>query len=185
MKTKITLQKLTAKFRILIPALVLFLFTLNSCYKGYDGRPGDAYLSLSWEISKPYYIDAGPEIPATFRWGEFYYATPGVYYLYYEGEHWNGWRWVDYAWEVEYEIWRVPGEPGGYGYHGYDGPDTYLTLVCNPFGPYEERFDYRSAAVNEMNSDTTGNVIVIEKILNDVGMKITYTKAEPVHKPVK
>ncbi|MFH2141477.1 MAG: hypothetical protein ABIJ97_03575 [Bacteroidota bacterium] len=166
--------------RIRYTLLIVFsLFTLSSCYKGYDGRPGDAYLSLAWEVSKPYYVDAGPEIPPTFRWSEFYYATPGVYYLYYEGQVWNGWRWITYAWEVQYEIWRIPGEPGGYGYHGYDGTDTYLTLVCSPYGPYEDRFENRSAIENEDSIEISEKEIVVEKIQNDVGIRVKYSKVEP------
>ena len=59
---------------------ILLTLLLSSCHKGFDGRPGDAYLALAWEVNKPYYIDAGPEIPPTFRWGEFYFEPMGRYF---------------------------------------------------------------------------------------------------------
>ncbi|MFH2094379.1 MAG: hypothetical protein ABIJ16_01665 [Bacteroidota bacterium] len=158
---------------------LVFTIALSSCQKGFDGRPGDAYLGLQWEIDKPSYVDAGPEIPPTFIWGDFYYACPGTYFLYYEGEVWTGWHWARYAWEVEYEIWRMPGEPGGYGYNGYNGPDTYLQLICSPYGPHEDRFNLRSMETGTINPDEAEDIITFEEQKNDLGFKVTYRKVEP------
>jgi hypothetical protein len=162
-----------------IIASLLILFFLTGCEKdwfGHDGRPGDSYLSLVWEVARPDYLDAGTgDIPPVFQWGRFYETCPGHYWLYYEGRVPHGFGYAYYAWEVEYEIWVMAGEPGGYHYNGEDGPDNYFTIECNPYGPYIYN-DYKSTALDskyKLISAGSGEVTVVQEG-NGVCMTITY-----------
>jgi hypothetical protein len=160
------------------------LLVFSSCeddYYGYDGRPGRAYLSLTWANEIPEYLDAGTgAIPETFRWGEFYRAYPGYYLMYYEGSVWNGFGWTFYAYEVEYEIWINEGEPGRpYGVDGRDGADTFLTIECSPYGPFLYNTEKSTTVTKkyEVLMETDELIQVVQK--GDVySMKITYTKVE-------
>ena len=196
MKTRVTqrvkreVKKIYSKKFIWLLSITLG-FILSSCeidHYGYDGRPGRAYLSLSWDVQEPDYLDVGTSsIPTVFYWDEFYRAYPGVFLLYYDGSIWNGRRWISYAWEMEYEIWQVPGEPGGYHYNGADGPDSYFTLVCSPFGPdiYDEYIYYKK---NEEKVDvdekfeSVNESGEISKTFKGFGVKIKYRKIEPREK---
>ncbi|MBN1339588.1 MAG: hypothetical protein JXA03_09700 [Bacteroidales bacterium] len=155
-------------------ALIIIL-SLTGCEKawhGHDGRPGNAYLSLAWQVAEPTYIDAGTgSIPPVFFWGEYYRISPGHYYIFYEGRMWNGMYWSWYAWQVEYDIWVNPGEPGDWYYNGADGPDNFFTIECNPYGPYIYH-DYK-------NSGETADEIVITKKGDGYELRATYRKAEP------
>jgi hypothetical protein len=165
---------------------VLSLLMLTSCEKdndfyGYDGLPGRAFLSVIWIDAEPYYLDAGTSaIPRVFEWGRYYRAYPGFYWLYYDGEIFNGYSYSFYAWEMEYEIWETPGEPGGYGYHGRNGTDTYFTLELSPYGPYYYISDrYKSEDGVEVKVEKTDeDVYTITKTSEDFTMKIMYKKAE-------
>jgi len=160
--------------------IVLLLLGLTSCQKawhGRDGRSGDAYLSLAWQVAEPQYLDAGTgAIPAVFYWGEFYRIHPGVYSLYYEGRIWNGMYWAGYSWEVTYEIWEIQGERGDWYYHGEDGPDNFFTIECNPYGPFISN-GYKSTEVNSYKiEEQTDQRIVITKEMNGLGIKVAYQK---------
>jgi hypothetical protein len=163
-----------------IPILLTFVIFTTSCYKdppGRDGRPGKAFLSLTYEYEEPTYLDAGTgDIPPVFKWGEFYRAYPGWYTLYYEGEHWTGSHWAFYAWEVDYEIWENPGEPGGYHYNGRNGADNYFTLECSPFGPYSYSNYKKQKSTDFIIESESYNEIVIRKDLNDFSMRIKYKR---------
>ena len=165
--------------------IVLGMLILSSCEKeinyGHDGRHGNAYLSLNWIDSRPLYLETGTyDIPRVFEWGRYYRTYPGIYTLYYEGEIWNGHNYVFYAWEMDYEIWINPGEPGGYGYDGRDGRDTYFSLELSPFGPYIYYDDaYKNTSGNEIiiGSSETDDFTIIKKS-TDYTLKIKFTKVE-------
>ena len=167
-----------------IIVLLIIVFIIFSCkkdaYYGHDGRPGDAYISLTWEVSQPDYLNAGTgAIPPVFQWGRFYKAYPGYYSLYYEGSVWNGSYWSYYAWEVNYEIWITKGENGGWYYDGADGPDTYFTLQCSPYGPYIYN-EYKSLCLNSKYDllEDTGEIITVIRESEGHSIKITYKKLE-------
>ncbi|MDT8308064.1 MAG: hypothetical protein RQ866_00940 [Bacteroidales bacterium] len=167
--------------------LFLLMITNTSCYEGRDGLPGKAFLAVEWEVDKPDYIDCGtPDIPPQFYYGTYYRAYPGVYFLYYEGDFYNGQAWGTYAWEMEYEIWVHPGERGGLGYNGAHGPDAFFQLVCSPYGPYKVNTVGKTAGkilVKETYKliEETENGIVIEQKQDAYTLKITYRKVEPKH----
>ncbi len=188
------MKKLTLQIRSLSPflysisrkfyLLLAFPLLLSSCYIevdsepiGYDGRPGDAYLSLEWEYSQPLYLDAGTsDIPAHFYYGEFYLTRPGWYELYYDGEYWDGYGMAWYAWEIEYEIWRNYGTQGGPGYNGVDGRDSYLTIILSPFGPFTDRWHKSLTTSTYKTIEESEDRIVVEQSTEEYSMKITYKK---------
>ncbi len=173
-----------ARTRIQKVIAVLLILSLTACEKawyGRDGRPGNAYLSLTWQVDEPDYIDAGTgAIPSVFYWGDYYRINPGYYDLYYEGRVWTGMYWASYAWEVTYEIWENPGERGDWYYNGSNGPDNYFSIECNPYGPYIGS-SYKSAEIDPKYtvSETSENLITIIQKGDGVDLKITYTKTEP------
>lgn len=143
------------KLGLIISTAALLIMT--SCYKepirGLDGRPGNAFLAVTWVDGKPDFINSGNSaIPTVFDYGRFYLSYPGYYTFYYEGRLWNGYASALYAWEIEYEIWIHRGQPGGYGYNGADGPDNFFTMECSPYGPYIYLGTYKS--------DSTGARII-------------------------
>ncbi len=163
--------------------LLLMAFFVTSCYVepwyGRDGQPGRAYLSLTWIDTKPEYIDAGTgAIPPVFQYGKYYRAYPGFYTLYYDGHFWNGQAYAFYAWEVDYEIWAVAGEPGGMYHNGANGPDNYFTVECSPFGPWVYGPGYKDEELPEGYElkENTGERVTIEKKGTDFGITITYKK---------
>jgi hypothetical protein len=173
---------------LLFAALVAtsLLITNTSCTVGADGRPGLAYLSFEWEVSKPEYIDCGtPAVPPNFYYGTFYRTNPGLYTAYYDGKVWNGMAWGSYAWEMDYEIWILPGQRGGYGYNGKDGLNTYLTFVCSPYGPklFRSESYMRKGTPAEPTriheATTPGGEQVIEYTVNEYTIKVTYRAVEP------
>ncbi|MFC1731942.1 hypothetical protein ACFL6I_16610 [candidate division KSB1 bacterium] len=163
--------------------LVSFLATtliLGSCSKGFDGRDGRAFLSVTWDVDVPDFIEVGnPSFPPSFYYGEFYLVNPGYYVMYYEGIFWNGYDWIPYAWDIEYEIIENRGEPGGYSYDGRDGLDNYFTLRCTPYGPYP--YQLKSAETDENGEkiiEERENSIIVTKELESFSIKITYSKAD-------
>lgn len=166
--------------------LTLAAFILSSCYTepwyGCNGRPGNAFLSITWIDVQPDYIDAGTgDIPPVFQYGKYYMAYPGFYTMYYDGSYWNGQANVFYAWEVEYEIWEVIGEPGGMYYNGADGVDNYFTVECSPFGPWIYGPGYKSSELPEgfELKESTDDKVVIEKEGTDFGITLIYKKVDP------
>ncbi|HOH99372.1 MAG TPA: hypothetical protein PLE85_02430 [Bacteroidales bacterium] len=182
MKTAATYRTLRSRYGMMVLIAFAMIFTLSSCDRGRDGRPGRAYLSLAWEVDRPDLIDAGtPDIPAYFEWGRSYRAYSGWYTLYYEGRFWNGFANAFYAWEVDYEIWYEKGDRGGYDYDGRDGRDNYFTLICSPYGPGVDRYTAKSSALSGSPVITTREDGSIEIVYNngEMGMRAIYRKVEP------
>jgi hypothetical protein len=161
----------------------LWLLPTSCCDdRGDDGRPGRAYLALHWEVDMPDYLNAGtPDIPATFEWGRYYRAFPGWYTLYYEGSFFNGQNNVNYAWDMEYEIYEMAGSKGTYYSDGDDGPDAFFDLVLSPFGPFIEEYISNKMApgatleIIEESDDLT----VLKMENNTYGIRMNIRKAEP------
>jgi hypothetical protein len=165
--------------------LLITLF-ITSCYTepwyGHEGRPGNAYLSITWIDAQPAYIDAGTgDIPPVFEYGRYYLAWSGFYSMYYDGRFWNGQAYALYAWEVDYEIWTVAGEPGGMYYDGANGPNNHFTVECSPYGPWVYGPGYKSAALPEGFEliENTDEKIIIKKEGTDFGITLTYKKVVP------
>ena len=181
-KTNQSKDSLVKENALKIFVLGIILLSLSSCQKdfwGYDGFDGRAYLALSWSEAEPEYIEPGSNsIPAFFYWDEYYRTDPGLYTMYYDGYYWDR-GWVEYAWEVDYEIWINYGERGGPFYDGMDGLDNYFVIECNPFGPYVF-MDLKSTTLDpkyeviESNEDQT-TLIMKEKYFS---MKLNYRKVE-------
>jgi len=182
-RTKKESEEKVAQKRVQKVISVLLILSLAGCQKawhGQDGRPGDAFLSLNWSVAEPIYIDAGTgDIPPMFYWGQNYKTYPGKYYLYYEGRVWTGMAWGSYAWEVEYHIYEVAGEPGGWYYHGQDGPDNYFMIECSPYGPYIES-SYKDAEIDSKYElmEMSDNEITLKHTGDGMEMMITYKKVE-------
>jgi len=165
--------------------LALATFFLSSCYTepwyGQNGRPGNAFLSLTWVDAQPEYSDAGTgDIPPVFQYGTFYKAWPGYYTMYYDGRFWNGQANVFYAWEVDYDIWEASGEPGGMYYNGASGPDNYFTVECSPYGPWVYGPGYKSAELPNGFEliESADDKIIIEKAGTHFGITLTYRKVD-------
>ena len=181
-------KPLTASALRLIAATIFITAALTltvSCDKAYDGWPGRAYVALAWYGHEPDYIEMGNEyIPALFYWNEYYRVAPGMYWIYYEGRYRRGGRDYEYSWELEYEVWEVPGTRGKPFRDGEDGPDAWFTIELTPDGPevlYEESYPLKSALSNDdaglilQNEDE----IIFEKYSNNYGIRIRYKKAHP------
>lgn len=168
------------KARLLI-VLILGILSLSACHKEYiiiDGAPGKAYLALIWTEIEPDYIDPGTfAIPDLFYWDEYYRITPGFYTMYYDGSYYDKGFYVEYAWEIDYEIFENPGEAGGYYYVGRNGEDNYFTLECNPNGPWMYQ-DFKNAPIasDTKIKERSTDKIVIEKQKGNFIMKITYKR---------
>ena len=175
------LKSRTRKTMVLLLIVLVSLFGLSSCREhGYDGMPGMAYLALDWELSEPSYLDAGTTaIPPVFEWGTYYSSYPGIYNLYYEGRHWKGYYWAQYAWEIEYEVYENIGTPGGYGYNGADGMNSYFTIICSPYGPDYSHYDSYYRKTPGDDNLKTGETITLKKDAGKYSIKITYRKVEP------
>jgi hypothetical protein len=189
--SKIKARRGFSSLSALIFSLILILgLGLSSCEVdvyydyGYDGRPGQAFLALNWDIDEPEYLDAGTgDIPPVFTWGSYYLANPGYRTLYYEGSHWTGRRWMDYAWEMDYSIHINPGEPGGPYYDGSDGANSYFDLICTPYGPGFEHYDayYKKSAEEPAIVSDSGT---ITKKIKNATLTVNYRKVSPKGKPI-
>lgn len=162
-------------------AAITALLMLTSCYKepvrGLDGRPGRAFLAVTWVDGQPDFINSGNSaIPAVFDYGRFYLSYPGLYRFYYEGHIWNGYASAYYAWEIDYEIWIHRGQPGGYGYNGADGPDNYFTMECSPYGPYMFLGTYKSDSTGARIIERTDEGGEMELKGATYSIKMTYRK---------
>jgi hypothetical protein len=162
----------------IIIAMVSLLF-FSSCERyGSDGLPGRAFLSVNWDVSKPLYLDVGTSaIPNVFEWGVYYRAYPGTYTLDYDGQVWKGTYWANYAWQVDYEIYENPGQPGGPNYNGRDGLNSYFDIVCTPYGPDITWYDARvKPADYSRDVNSTPDRITIVNHDGNYSIKITYRK---------
>lgn len=161
--------------------LILGLFTLSSCHKEYiiiDGAPGRAYLALIWTEMEPDYLDPGTfAIPDLFYWDEYYRISPGFYTMYYDGAYYDEGDFIEYAWEIDYEIYENPGEEGYPNQIGRNGEDNYFTLECNPYGPWMYQ-DFKSSSLKSDSSIklVSAEKIIIEKKKSNYTLKITYRK---------
>lgn len=163
---------------VFLASLSLILSSCEKPWHGRDGRTGDAFLALTWQVEPPAWIDAGTgAIPPVFNWGAYYRVMPGYYTLYYEGRVWTGSAMAHYAWEVTYEVWVVAGEPGDWYYNGADGPDNYFTIECSPYGPYIWN-SYKSLSTTENTTvvrDTGDEIVILQKGMG-MSMKATYRR---------
>ena len=182
-KIKFRSEDIVVRKQIKKLLIVLIIFGFTSCQKawyGSDGRPGDAFVSYTWQVSEPDFIDVGTgAVPPVFYWGESYKIRSGDYSLYYEGQVWAGSGWAYYSWEVMYEIWEVPGEHGDWYYNGSNGPDNYFNIECSPYGPYVSSA-YKSSNLSpayELISESEDEIVVEQKA-DGMRMKITYRKLE-------
>lgn len=159
----------------LLASLVAILF--SSCvahehprpHYGPHGFDGLAFFGIDYDIAHPYsYWDNNPSIPYNPLVGHYYNTAPGLYeFEYYVNprEFWYG----------TYEVWINYGGPGQpNGYPGYDGLDTYLLMICDPYGYYEVR---GSAKIDEEALKTTP--MVIERKEGNKNFKITLYKGDP------
>ena len=182
-KKRFTYNKLKVFKIIVFVGFSVFIFSAcEDDYRGNDGFPGKAYLQLTWLDAEPAYLDVGnTDIPPTFYWNEYYRITPGIYTLYYEVDGLEDNYPVTYAYELVYEIWIDPGEPGDYNYNGKNGGDTYFILELTPYGPsvYGE-MRYKSVPVTDMNDkiEYNGDQIIIKKV-NDYWIKASYKQVKP------
>lgn len=167
--------KLKNKRPIYYSILLIILLGLNSCTEDVwiieRPQPSDAYLALTWSEDEPEYIDAGTAaIPEVFYWNDYYHVHPGFYTLYYDGIYNDGYDYVDYAWEVDYEI---------YTNNGVYSDDNYFTVDLNPYGPYVYE-DYKSTTANISFKvlEKNESKIVILKEMKEYSLKITYKKVE-------
>ena len=167
-------------FIIIVP--ILIFTACDDDEWGEDGFPGRAYMALTWYEVEPAYLDAGnTDIPQTFFWDEYYRITPGIYTLYYEVDVFENGLPATYAFELVYEIWIDPGEPGNLNYDGKNGGDTYFILELTPYGPsvYGE-MRYKSISVGEANNliELNEKKEVIKKV-NNYWIKASYKQVEP------
>ena len=139
--------------------------------QGPDGRPGDAFFGIDYDYALPYsYWDNNASIPNNPVLGSFYPTNTGVFefeYFINPYEYWYG----------TYRIFRNAGGPGGSnGQVGYPGLDTYLMLICNPDGFYEERGNNKRTA-------EFGETIVIEELVGNNKIRIEMTKTTTEIRP--
>lgn len=152
---------------------------LSSCVfvvdpvQGPDGRPGDAFFGVDYDYAMPYsYWDDNPNIPNNPILGSFYPTNAGAFQFEYfinPYEYWYG----------TYRIFRNAGGPGGpNGEVGLPGLDSYLMLICNPDGFYEER------ANNKMGEPVAmGETVTIERLVGTDRIQITMTKTTIQDRP--
>lgn len=150
----------------------------DPCYGGYDGRDGRSFFSVDWSTDVPDYLSTNnTAIPPVFTYGDYYESAPGTFDLYYEGSFVEDCCPKEYFWDVTFDVWFNAGTVGGpCGQNGFDGADSYLTLITSPYGPYESRINKTiPSEVNGMKviSDT-GKEIILEKTDGDLTMRITY-----------
>lgn len=130
--------------------LAAVLLIASACTRVYiappgpPGRDGRAFFGIDFDYQHPYsYWDNNPAVPDNPAIGQYYGTFPGQYafeYFINPQEYWYG----------TYAIWINPGGPGQpNGVPGIDGMDTYLLLICNPEGFYEERFNSYKQAPGE------------------------------------
>jgi hypothetical protein len=140
---------------------------------GPEGRPGDAFFGVDYDYALPYsYWDNNPNIPLNPVLGSFYPTNAGVYefeYFINPYEYWYG----------TYRIFRNVGGPGGVnGEVGAPGLDSYLMLICNPDGFYEERANNKTELPFPM-----GKTITIERLVGNDRIQVIMTKTTLQNRP--
>ena len=149
------------RIAIFLLPLLMILF-MSSCHKDRIDY-GYSFLRLEYHSVQPDYIDTyDTPLSTNFYWGTDYRVSPGNYSLYYEGHYHDTYGYVEYAWEIFYEIYR---------YKDYDiAPDVYFTIECNPEGPYMYDDVLYKNKMDKYN---------IEKEDGNYKIKITYNRVEP------
>lgn len=137
------------KLLMLIPiTTVLFLSCKGE--NGVDGLDGRAFLTVTSSDGLLYaYIDNNSSRPGIFYAGQTYRVVPGLYDYAYESRDYNTDGTYYYAqWIGRYSIHINEGEEGSEGKifwqsgeDGENGADSYLTLLCNFDGPYQNRIN--------------------------------------------
>lgn len=156
--------------------IILFiLLGLSSCTEDIwiieSPQHSKAYLALTWTEDEPEYIDVGTNaIPDVFYWNDYYHIRPGFYSLYYDGLYSDGYDYIEYAWEVDYEI---------YTNDRYYDDDNYFSIDLNPNGPFVY-LDYKTATVNQNFKilENTETKITILKEEKEYSMKVSYKKVD-------
>lgn len=141
--------------------------------QGPPGPAGNAFFGVDYDYAMPYsYWDNNRNIPNNPLLGQFYPTNAGVFdfeYFINPYEYWYG----------TYRIFRNAGGPGGpNGEIGRPGLDSYLMLICNPNGFYEERGSGKTevpAAIGEM--------ITIEREVGNDRIEIIMTKTNTSLRP--
>jgi len=161
----------------LICAIIAPLF-FSSCIvidrtPGPNGHDGNAYFGVDYEHRPPYsYWDNNSAIPFNPILGEYYLTQPGLYeFEYFINE-------FDYYYGT-YEVWINRGGVGGpYGEPGYNGIDTYLMFIADPYGYHQ----YTSGYKMELNEP-----LIVEKKYGEFNYKISLkkgnTKTRPAQQP--
>ncbi len=154
----------------------LIATSLTSCIVVTDGPPGpngysgNAYVGVSYDDYEPYsYWDNNPDVPNNPYFDEYYGTIPGLYeFEYFVNRN-------DYYYGT-YEVWVNPGGAGRpNGIAGRNGADSYLLLICNQNGPYEDRKS--KAGDLEMTKLSDGSLEYTVRNA-DGGMKVTMKKAD-------
>ena len=140
---------------------------------GPPGPTGNAFFGVDYDYAMPYsYWDNNRNIPANPLLGQFYPTNAGVFdfeYFINPYEYWYG----------TYRIFRNPGGPGGpNGEMGRPGLDTYLMLICNPNGFYEERYNAKTEVPVAL-----GETITISREMGNDRIEIIMTKTNTSLRP--
>lgn len=152
------------------------------CYWGYDGAPGATYFGIDWTEDAPSYLWTNNQaIPHVFQYGAYYTSTPGTFELYYEGEFVEDCCPKAYYWDVTFDLWSNAGTPGGCGFNGTNGAESYMMLVCGPYGPFESRMNKTARPGLTIVSETS-DVIVAELKQDDITMRIIYHRLDASRK---
>lgn len=148
------------------------------CYYGVDGRPGRAFFGLDWTGDKPSYLwTNNTAIPHVFEYGSYYQSYVGSYELYYEGTFIDGCCPSEYYWDVHFDVWAHPGTPGGCGFDGMNGADSYLMFTCGPYGPVEGRINKTNETSPVLTvMSRTDETVVCEVKDGDLTMVVTFNK---------
>ena len=173
-------ERKNKSFLLLLGIIALGLSACRQEVVIIDGAPGRAYLAFTWTEHEPEYFDPGTyAIPDVFYWDEYYRISPGLYTMYYDGAYYDRGNLIEYAWELDYEIYITPGERGTPHYIGRDGVDNYFTLECNPYGPWMYQ-DFKSSEITPglKVKEVSEEKIVIEKEMSNYTLKVTYKKVE-------
>lgn len=146
------MKKFIYLFIVCVAAIAQSCIVVNDA-PGPQGRPGRAFVGIDYDYNPPYsYWDNNPGMPSSPYFGEYYQSYGGVYDFEYFVNR------VDY-WYGTYEVYIRRGGPGRpYGEPGLDGGDSFLLLICNPNGPYEERKAQSKVELIDMKENADGSI---------------------------